>query len=408
MEVLIGILFVVILIVALWPVIELVVGVGLLSLIVWAVSSCVIFLTLYAISVLKMEYLKARGNLSQVIEVDFNGSKLSWFIDETLIRGFADSTVMFFTSCAVAFASMVGLICILKNVGWFQIDLWQGGPWQIKVSGVTIQYVVSILSGISFIILIVSSYDKSIEIFEDWMVKRADALMSQIDKRVERIEDLHSLEDSINSEATEMEVTFPIDVQTEIQYFVNAHKMEILSDVTRLNEFISKKIKQATNDLAELQKKNDLYQSAMELYTETVHEVNKTGSISLIKELDYDYEGLTSTNLKSLISNKKWSEFNEVVNSIIDALERVSEKALKYQEAEYDIEAEDDYEGETDEERAYRILGVLSTASPKQIKKVYHALSHVYHEDKGIVEDDTHMKEINWAYDFLKDLKHFT
>ena len=408
MEILIGILFVVILIVALWPIIELVLGIGLLSLIVWAASSCVIFITLYVISFLKLEYLKVRGNLSQVIEVDFDGSKLSWFIDETLIRGFANSTLMFCTSCAVAFASMVGLLAILKNAGWLRIDLWQGGPWQIKVSEVSILYVVSILSGIAFIVVIAASYEKSKEIFEDWMVKRADAVMSRIEKRIERIEDLCSLEDSINSEATEMEVTFPIDVQTEIQYFVDSHKMEILSDVKGLNKFISKKIEQATNDLAELQKKNDLYQSAMELYNETVHEVNKTESISLIKELDYDYEGLTSTNLKSLVSNRKWNEFNEVVNSIIGAIERVSEKALKYQEVGYEVEVEDDYEGETDEERAYRILGVPSTASPKQIKKVYHALSLVYHEDKGIVEDDTHLKEIIWAYHFLKDLKHFT
>lgn len=406
MEALLGILFIVIVIGVIWwlvAIIPLLLAVGIISVIVCGGGIALMFLTLYLYSVLKTRYLNSEGKLGQVIEVEFDGRKLSWFVDDTLVKSFAESELVCFLCIMIGVASMLVLTFIIKETGDFKINLFLSDK---QVPEVVNLYISSMISAIAFI-KIVYRYNPK-RIFECWMVKQANALMSRVEKRVEGIEDLRSLEDSINSEATEMETTFPIDVQTEIQDFVDSHKMEILSDVTGLNKFISKKIEQATNDLVELQKKNGLYQEAMELYTETVHEVNKTGSISLIKELDYDYEGLTSTNLKTLVSDRKWNEFNEVVNSIIGALERVSEKALKYQEVGYEVEAEDYYEGETDEERAYRILGVPSTASPEQIKKVYHALSHVYHEDKGIVEDDTHMKEINWAYDFLKDLKHFT
>lgn len=402
MEVLIGILMIIILIVLLIPLVGFLLAIGVLALIVCGGGTALMFLSLYLVSVLKMWHLNSQGKMAEMIDVEFDGEKLSWFVDETMVKNFAKGGVAFFSGIMIGISSMIGLTFLLKETGGFKIDFYGK-----EVSEVVIVYIVSIISAIAFIVIIAKSDRNPKEIFENWMVKRANVLMSRVEKRVERIEDLHSLEDSIKSEATEMEATFPIDVQTGIQGFVDSHKMEILSDVTGLNKFISKKIEEFTNDLAELQKENDLYQAAMNLYNDTVPEVNRTGSIPLIKELEYDYEGLTSINLKALLSDRKWNEFSEVVNSIMRDLERLSELSLKYQEAGYKMEAED-YEGETDEERAYRILGVPSTASPEQIRNVYLALSLVYHGDKGIVEDDTRMKEINWAYHFLKDLKNFT
>ncbi len=409
MEALAGILFLILIvvlsIVALWPVIELILHIGLLTLIVTGGASAILFLSLYVFSVLKTQYIKRKGKLSKFVEFEFDNQKLSWFIDEELVRASVNSADIYFLVSIVGIGSMVGLLIVLKNTGCFRIHLWQGGPFQITVSEQTSLNIVSIVSAIAFIIIMYKSNPK--RIFEDWMLKQANELMSRVEKRVERIENLRSLETSIHSTASNMEATFPIDVQTEIQDFVSSHKMEILSDVTELNRFISKKIEQATEDLAELQNANDLYQTAMKLYTETVHGVNKTGSIPMIKELEYDYQGLTSTNLKDLVSNRKWNKFTEVVNSIMCDLERLSNLAIKYQEAGYESEVEY-YGSENDEERAYRILGIPSTASPDQIKKVYRAISMVWHPDKKTVEDDTRMKEINWAYNFLKDLKNFT
>lgn len=158
-------------------------------------------------------------------------------------------------------------------------------------------------------------------------------------------------------------------------------------------------IKDAQRDKTHLEKSSKLYDAVRKLYTQTSREVNKTFSRPLITELEYIYEGLTSVNLMSLLTNRKWSDFNDVVNSIMTDLERLRKGAIQY-EAEGDAE-------ETEEERAYNILGLPSAATNSQVKKAYKTLASIWHPDAKTVKDDTRMKQINWAYEFLKDKRNF-
>ena len=373
----------------------------ILTLIVFGMGAALLFLSLFLFSISEIRRLRSEGNLAKVIDVVFDGEKLSWFVDEILVKDFAKPQSACSYGITIGFITMVFTVICLWGLGYFQLDFYKK-----EIPESVALFIFSIISFIASIIIISKYYPDLTYIFECWTFTGADKLMNRVEKKIEKLGDLLSLEDFINSEASKMEVTFPIDIQIDIQDFVDSRKMEILSDVTELNKFILKKINQAENDLAELQKKNDLYQTAMEMYNETVHEVNKTESISLIKKLDYIYYGLTSSNLKTLVSDRKWNEFNDVVNLIIGELEGMSKKALKYLEDGYEAEIEE-YDDETDEEKACKILGVPSTASPDQIKRVYRALSTVWHTDKGNVEDDKRMKGINWAYDILKDSKNF-
>lgn len=62
---------------------------------------------------------------------------------------------------------------------------------------------------------------------------------------------------------------------------------------------------------------------------------------------------------------------------------------------------------ETDEEKACRILGVHPNTTADQIKRIYKALAPSWHPDTNTtVTDDTRIKEINWAYDFLMKLRN--
>ena len=126
----------------------------------------------------------------------------------------------------------------------------------------------------------------------------------------------------------------------------------------------------------------------------------------LIRELEEDYGGLTSADLRSLVSDRKWDEFADVLGEITISLKRIRTIAQ-----DYGKEAHEDNAGSkktlTEEERACEILSIPCAASPEQIKTVYHCLSGLWHTDKGMTEDDSRMKEINWAYNFLKRDRHF-
>lgn len=153
--------------------------------------------------------------------------------------------------------------------------------------------------------------------------------------------------------------------------------------------------KEAEKRAKEMERKNELYQSAIKLFDESAREVNKAGSIPLIKELEYIYGGLTSDNLQSILSNSTWSEFEDVITTIKNELNRLKELGIIYQREEL--------EEETKEEKAFRILSIPATARNDQIKKAYRTLAAFWHPDANAVADDTRIKEINWAYEFLKN-----
>ncbi len=147
----------------------------------------------------------------------------------------------------------------------------------------------------------------------------------------------------------------------------------------------------------EMERRHNLYQSAMNLFSETAHEVNKAGSIPLIKELEYIYGGLTSDNLQNILSNSTWNEFKDVITTIMVELKKLKELASKYQR--------ESSEGESDEEKAFRILVIPPTATNEQIKKAYRTHASIWHPDANAVGDDTRIKEINWAYELLKNIR---
>lgn len=155
-------------------------------------------------------------------------------------------------------------------------------------------------------------------------------------------------------------------------------------------------------DRLELAKANKLYDDAMSFYVATAREVNKTGSIPLIKEMEYNHAGLTSSNLKDLIPGRSWREFEDITDAIVKDLKRLREVAVKYQEASEEPEAMK----ETEEEKAHRILAVPPNATVEQIKRAYKTLASIWHPDAQTVKDDSRMKEINWAHDFLMERQY--
>lgn len=51
---------------------------------------------------------------------------------------------------------------------------------------------------------------------------------------------------------------------------------------------------------------------------------------------------------------------------------------------------------------AYKILGLPPNADPLKVKQVYRDLAEAWHVDRSGITDDERMKELNAAYDCLK------
>lgn len=278
-----------------------------------------------------------------------------------------------------------------------------------KISPQTGQIWGYILSGI--IVLIILGISNPKESIEKSIEERLNHLASMVNTQLERIDELRLLENSIKSIASKLKISFTIDYQREIQRYINNHKAELLLDSAGLNNLIAKNIKQASEDSTRLEKSLKLYNSAEGFYKKVSYEVVKTGSMPFVKILEDVYERLNSENVRSLIVARKWKEYDDVINTTIAILKDLHEQAATYQEEEYE-KGRTIYTEETDEEKAYRILGVPATATNERIKTAWRAILAAWHpDDKEEKEREKHeakCKDINWAYDILKRKRNLT
>ena len=372
--------------------------VALITLPACVVAISVMLLVLYLFRAHRIHHLNSQGTLARILMVRFDGQKLYWGLEESKIGSYAKAKLATFISIILGIISIWLVLSIVYKKGAFNNLTGFSSSANLVIG--------YIISGIVVVVTIVKA--KPVETLKDAIWERGNCLVSQINTQLERIQELRSLETSIKSIAYQLKISFPVDFNTEIQEFVDTHKNELLSDTSEMNKLIIENIKRAEEDRIHLEKANNHYRAAMKLYTVVAIEVNWTGSMPLIKEMEYDYEGLTSENIKSLLSNRKWDDFQDIVNEIMRDLQRLRELAIKYQEEETNS-----YKKETDEEKAYRIMEISPAASDKEIKKVYRELVLNYHPDNaeqttlGIRKlAEERFKEINWAYDFLKGIRN--
>lgn len=196
---------------------------------------------------------------------------------------------------------------------------------------------------------------------------------------------LDSLKNEIQSLAKQLQISFPLDyIHNEIQKTISSFGKKLLADATPLNNTVANLKQKATEDKNNLEKAHNLYQRAVGLYNEVLQK-----QPHLAEDLEYYKDLLNNQQIKSLLSERKWNDYQDALNLIIKELE--SNKP------------------ETDEEKAYRILGIPPTATDEQIKKIVKNLRNAYHPDLAGEEDkefyDDKLKWINWANDVLKNRK---
>lgn len=379
------------------------------SLPAWGAAVLLILLSQYFFRVHRVEELNSYETLSTMMSVrlDRDTNKLGLSVKESQLESYTNDNAILsiFLSTVV---SVVPILIILPKL--HQNGAFKGLQFfDDKISPQTGLIWGYILSGI--VIMITLGISKPKKSLEKSLKERASHLTSKVNTQLERIDELISLESSIKSVASKLKVSFSTDYLTEIQKYIDTNKMEILLDSVKLNNLIAKNIKQAQEDKSHLEKALKLYNSAEGFYKQVSYEVIKTGSMPFVKILEDIYERLNSENVCSLLITRKWKEYNDVINTTIEILNDLHEQATNYQDEGYEKERTI-YTEETDEEKAYRILGVPFTATNERIKNVWKATFAAWHPDgkegKEKEEREAQCKEINWAYDVLKRERNIT
>lgn len=228
--------------------------------------------------------------------------------------------------------------------------------------------------------------------------------------------DLFALEDSINKLCEQLECSFPVHYQDPINEFVSGHHKINLSKNSELQNIVLEQTNRAKRDLDKLQTAFNLYMEIFNFYLEVARTVNRTGSIPLIKNMEVLYSYLVSSNLKSLLPQRQWEDFQNFVSDIHQDLIQIKQVAIQYQQYEYEeyeeCEKEKDvfdYKSEMTESKAYYILGVPPSIKDDDLKSIYRKLAKIYAPDKGLVKDhdENRMKELTTAYNCLKQIRKF-
>lgn len=385
---------------------NIIIGVFITSLPTWGLGLIVGFGIFFLLRQYLLNSLCSPETLAKLVKLSFDGNKLNCSIQNTEVKKYGETglpySLAYFSCLAVTSLYLMYLLSIDSFSGYTfaLMDIGGGLHGATIVSG----NIIFVLACIISIIPIAFAFKKlkANQSFRSSVEKEVERLVSQANLSIAPTNELQLLINQIKSLASKIEVQFPEGSMSAVRKYVELHKSELLINTAELDTLLNSELSKAKQDRDNLEKSVNLYDRVMSYYADTSRQVNRTGSIPLIKELEYDYDGLTSENLKSLLTSRKWNDFQEVVGSIGEDLQRLYDLASKYEKQE--TEAESFYD-ESNEEKAYRILGVTSNATNEQIKKIYRKLADIYHPDKQVVSDDEKFKEINWAFEILKGMR---
>ena len=382
----------------------------LVSTLFWGGPTLLLFIFTSLFENNKIFRLKPGGKLTEKLPIEFNGENLKWCVDEDKIDTFSGS--MHLVWLAVVMTSIV-TISILVGIYLSRPDIFPSFVWFFgthDTSEETTLVLYSILSQVPIGGFVNVKYEDLQNSFES----RAKSLVENMNRQIQRRKELIRLEGQVNSLYSQLDIENSVNYRAEIIATVDREGVAVGGKTAKLNNTIKNNIQEARKEKNNLEKAISLYNEVEKVYEETAHEVRKTGSVPLIKELEDDYQGLDSAQTKKLLKQKAWRDYHEVLGLLKEDLHNLAEVAKKYQEEGFEEFGEEkkektgSIEGEMTEELAYQVLGLQKQAPVEEIKKKKKKLTQVYHPDHNKkVSDGTMMKKINLAYDFLKEKRNF-
>ncbi|MGH8710684.1 MAG: J domain-containing protein [Burkholderiales bacterium] len=389
----------------------------LTSLPAWGAGLAVGFCVLSVLRLQRLRSLRSPQTLAKLTTLHFDGKKLNCSLNYSEVEKYENSeSAVRFAAIACA-ATTVGVLFFLEATGAFRgyaFRIWDIGG-EVATEKRLPELASLIIAGIISAIAIRYFFNKTnpSRLFKSSVRREIEQCISSANLSFKATGPLQAIIKEITVLSTKLGIDFTENSLAPIHNYIRSHQAELLVSTIGLDRLLKAELARARGDRSRLEKAFNLYENAMSVYTDVSRYVNKTGSMPLIKEMEYDYAGLAHSDLKPLLSQRRWTEFHDVVNSIIEDLQRLKDLAVKYElhEEEYE-EFEVSSVAETDEEKAYRVLGVPPAITNEDIKRIWKNLNRAYHPDSAREEDrkffDDKLKDINWAYDILKAARNIS
>ena len=366
------------------------------SLPVWAAVISLHLINLHFLRFRRERELRSPRTLARLTKVDLEGGRVRWELSEEAVSKFKDLDILAIPGLLAALLVGAATLAFLRDqhafaavaLGFWKFRAPVPEPVNVSIAAIaTAGWVFAAHRRFQLHDPLQAAVERVARTTVENINTCLGTTVAQLESEVSQIKEL----------ASRLSISSPLNYLNEIRLLLDTHKADIVAHNEVLIPHVAEVLDRARLDRAAMEKAENIQTAAAQLFTETCHEVNKTGLMPLIRDLDQMYQRLQAPQIRALLERRDWEGYQNAVTAVVDDMKRLRELSERA-----DPDEPTAVRSETEIDRAFRILRLPDSADAEDLRKAYRWLITVWHPDRGIVKNDEEIKQINWAYGFLK------
>lgn len=346
----------------------------------------------------RIDRLTSKENIGSAVSFSISSSRMNWELNES--ASYPPNRIFpkeFLSTCL----GCLGAVCAAAGVSYW---VYATASWDAKPFLMVFPFLVSVMVVPWCLVKM-----KPNRLFDSWLRRRIIQIMADFDSTLNGIDELRTVETSVNRLVEQLRIAFPANYVAEVEQHVRSHQVELVFERAAFSQFMDTRLQSARKDREELERAVRVIQEMDKLYLETAREVNRTSSVSMITESDWLGAGLQPENLPALLSVRKWEEFNQAASMMKEEMTALRERARKHGATRADSADTSAAPAGMTRREALRILGLSEDATFSAIERARKEAIKKFNVDhrqtlephiRELVEEK--FKQVNMAFDFLK------